>query len=107
MTSMPGADAAQRAAALHKGAVVIDGLAGTTFAFDELLAAGLTAAHITVAAHHEGFAKTLEFIKDYYAALDTYPDKLLLVRTADDILKAKAEGKLGLILGFQTSSPIE
>jgi len=96
-----------KADALHKRSIVIDGLAGTTFAFDELLAAGITAAHITVAAHNEGFMKTLEFIKDYYASLDTYPKKLLLVRTVDDIAKAKTEKKLGLILGFQTASPIE
>jgi membrane dipeptidase len=96
----------ERADALHGRAIVIDGLAGTTFAFDEL-AAALTAGHVTVAAHHEGFLKTMEFIKDYYAALDTYPDKLRLVRTADDIVEAKARGQLGLILGFQTASPIE
>ena len=72
-----------------------------------MIDAGITAAHITVAAHNEGFQKTLEFIKDYYAALDTYPERLCLVRTADNILKAKAEKKLGLILGFQTVSPIE
>jgi membrane dipeptidase len=97
----------EAAEALHRNSIVIDGLAGTTFAFEKLMAAGITAAHITVAAHNEGFLKTLEFIKDYYASLDTYPEKLLLVRTADDILKAKREEKLGLILGFQTASPIE
>lgn len=107
MTETLGRATDGRADALHGQAIVVDGLAGTTFAFDELLAAGLTAAHVTVAAHHEGFAKTLEFIKDYYAALDTYSEKLLLVRTADDILRAKAERKLGLILGFQTSSPLD
>ncbi len=97
----------QQADELLKESIVIDGLAGTTFAFDNLHAAGLTAAHVTVAAHNEGFAKTLEFIKDYYAALDVYQDKLLLVRTVDDIFRAKKENKVGLILGFQTASPIE
>lgn len=107
MSVLDRAGEVDRADALHAKAIVIDGLAGTTFAFDELLAAGLTVAHVTVAAHNEGFMKALEFIKDYYAALDTYPDKLLLVRTADDIRRAKTEGKLGLVLGFQTASPIE
>jgi len=96
-----------RARALHARALVIDGLAGTTFAFAELLAAGLTAAHVTVAAHHEDLRKTLEFIKDYYAALDAHASTLVLVRRAEDIEAAKAAGKLGLILGFQAASPIE
>jgi membrane dipeptidase len=43
---------------------------------------------------------------DYYAAIPD-GDKLKLIRTAEDIRAAKAEKKLGLILGFQSASPIE
>lgn len=92
---------------IYTNAIVIDGLAGTTFAFENLMDAGLTAAHVTVAAHNEPFAKAIEFIKDYYAALDVYDDKMMLIRCAEDILQAKEKGKLGIILGFQTVSPVE
>lgn len=91
---------------LHDESIVIDSLAGTTFNFENLMKAGLTAAHITVAAHNEGFLKTIENIKDYYSALESY-DELILVKKADDIIKAKQEKRLGLILGFQTASPLE
>lgn len=107
MTRTMTAEETRRADELHARSIVIDGLAGTTFAFDALIEAGLTAAHVTVAAHNESFIKAMEFIKDYYAALDAHPDKLMLVRTVDDILRAKAEGKLGLILGFQSAAPVE
>jgi membrane dipeptidase len=94
-------------AALHDDAIVIDALAGTTFAFDHLAEAGITAANLTLAAHNEGFLRAIEWIKDYYAAIQTHPDRLVLVRTAEDIRRAKQDRKLGLILGFQSASPIE
>jgi len=91
---------------LHDESIIVDSLAGATFNFDNLMKAGLTAAHITVAAHNEGFLKAIENIKDYYSALDSN-NKLLLVKKQEDIIKAKRENKLGLILGFQTASPLE
>lgn len=97
----------KNAARLYEDSIVIDGLAGTTFAFEALSAAGVTAAHLTLAAHHEGFMRAIEWIKDYYAALQAHRATLKLVRTAEDIRAAKAEKKLGLILGFQSASPIE
>lgn len=93
--------------AIHRQSIVIDALAGTTFSFEQLKRAGITAAHLTLAAHDEGFLRAIEWVKDYYAALQTYPHDLLLVRTAADIRRAKQEGKVGLILGFQTASPLE
>jgi len=93
--------------ALHGDAIVVDALAGTTFAFDRLSEAGITAANLTLAAHNEGFLRAIEWIKDYYAAIQTHADRLMLVRSGADIRRAKAERKLGLILGFQSASPVE
>jgi membrane dipeptidase len=98
---------ADRAEALYRRAIVVDALAGTTFAFDALRDSGLTAAHVTLAAHNDGFSRAIEWIKDYDAALEAHPDRLRLVRTGDDIRRSKADGRLGLILGFQTAGPIE
>ena len=95
------------AATLYENSIVIDGLAGTTFAFEALSEAGVTAAHLTLAAHNEGFLRAIEWIKDYYAAIQAHKEKLKLIRTAEDIRAAKTEKKLGLILGFQSASPIE
>lgn len=92
---------------IYEKSIVIDGLAGTTFAFEALLGAGVTAVNLTLAAHNEGFLRAIEWIKDYYAACQTHQDKLMLVRTGEDIRRAKTEGKLGLIFGFQSASPLE
>lgn len=92
---------------IYRQSLIIDGLAGYTFAFDALKEAGVTAAHITLAAHNEGFLEAIEAIKDCYAALQAHPNLLLLVRSVSDIRRAKKEGKVALIFGFQTSSPVE
>jgi membrane dipeptidase len=49
------------------------------------------------------YLKTIHQRKDELAA---NPDRLLLVRTAADILKAKREGKLAVLLGTQDTSMI-
>ena len=95
------------ASELHKRSIVIDALAGTTFSFEKMKVAGITAAHLTLAAHDEGFLRAIEWTKDYYAALQAHPDELLLIREAEDIHRAKQESKVGFILGFQSASPIE
>jgi membrane dipeptidase len=92
---------------LFNRSIVIDGLAGTSFAFDALHASGLTAANLTLAAHNDSFLRAVEWLKDYFAGIEAHADKLLLVRSAADIRRAKAEGRLGLILGFQTAGPVE
>lgn len=92
---------------LYDSSMIIEGLAGTTFAFAEIIRAGVTAAHLTLAAHAEGLWPALERVKDYYAAIQANPEDLMLIRCADDIKYAKKTGKLGLIFGFQSSSPIE
>lgn len=97
----------ETASQVYGRSIVVDGLAGTTFAFDALREAGVTAAHLTLAAHNDGFLRTIEWVKDYYAALEAHAAIVLLVRSAEDIHRAKLQGKVGLILGFQTASPIE
>jgi membrane dipeptidase len=39
--------------------------------------------------------------------IETHPDELLLVRTPDDIVRAKREGKVGILLGIEGGKPIE
>jgi membrane dipeptidase len=92
---------------VYSRGIVVDGLAGTTFDLDAIRDAGVTAAHVTLAAHNDGFLRTIEVLKDYYAALEAHTPNVLLVRSAKDIHEAKLRGKLALILGFQTASPLE
>jgi membrane dipeptidase len=94
-----------RAAALHRSAIVIDGMAVKGEDPPELVG-GLTAKVITLATRfgHDTtyalreFSTQLDFI-------DFYSDRLKLIRTAEDIRAAKREGKLGVIFNFQCVEP--
>ena len=91
---------------IYNNAIVIDGMVGTTYAFDALVESGCTAVNVTLAAHNEDWQRMIEVMKNYYAAIIAFPDKLTLIESGEDIEKSKKEGKVGLIFGLQTSSPV-
>lgn len=98
------------AARLHREAVVIDGLNASHFqspvVLERLLAGGVTAVNITVAAWH-GQVKTMCHIGEMYEILERHSDQVMAIGTASDIARAKATGRVGIILGFQGTDPIE
>ncbi len=91
---------------IYDESIIVNGMAGTTYAFDVFEKTKQTAAIFTLAAHNEDWNRAIELFKNYMAALVAYPEKLLLVESVDDIYRAKNENKFGVILGFQTSTPI-
>ena len=101
-------------AALYRRAVVIDGCAeafdtnpgGFPVAAKALaaaVAAGVTAINFTVVGPGTGFEGTVAAIATVQRVAEANPDRYLLVRRHADIMRAKASGALGLILGFQTT----
>lgn len=97
------------ASSFHDEAIVIDALQISKWSetvFANQRAGGLTAVNATVAII-EGFDQTIRNIAWWYRALEEHADKILQVRTTADIRRAKAEGKTGIIFGFQNTSPIE
>ena len=97
------------AAALHRDAIVIDGLDYSYPSRDRFLRmrdAGLTAAHVTLAAF-ENYEQTAANIVLWERALTENSDVIRRIHTADDIESAKNEGRVGIIYGFQNASPIE
>lgn len=73
----------------------------------EAHASGLTAVNVTlgyVAGPHEPFEYSVKDIAATDALVRQYPDDLMKVYTAADIRRAKAEGKIGLIYGFQNGA---
>ena len=97
------------AAALHRDAIVIDGLDYSYPSRDRFLRmrdAGLTAAHVTLAAF-ENYEQTAANIVLWERALTENSDVIRRIHTADDIESAKNEGRVGIIFGFQNASPIE
>ncbi len=95
--------------ALHQDAIVIDGLdysAPSHERFLRMRAAGLTAAHVTLAAY-ESYEQVAANFVSWEQALEENSDVVRPVRAVEDIQAAKREGRVGIIYGFQNASPIE
>ena len=109
--------AAPPAPAWFRNAIVIDGLGGigdpyasaeqlrlSDRAWSEMLATGVTAVRDTlmpVSNVADAWGEYREAITGARNFLNANPDRLLLVRSAADILKAKRERKLAWVLGTQ------
>lgn len=78
---------------------------------DAVRASGITALNLTVNVQASGdttaYAATKARAAGWLAEIEAHPDVFVLVRDTTDITRAKAERKLGVILGFQDGTPIE
>jgi membrane dipeptidase len=73
----------------------------------EAFASGLTAVNVTlgyVTGEMEPFEATIRAVASTDAAVRANPTDLLKVYTAADILRAKAEKKIGVVYGFQNAA---
>ena len=68
-----------------------------------LSGSGLSAVNFTVVGPGAGFEKTVRAIAFVRGAAERMPDRLIVVRRAADVDRAAAEGKLGIVMGFQTT----
>ena len=94
---------------LHNDSVVIDGLVISNWSrsvFEDMWSGGLTAANCTCSVW-EGFYDTMMNVARLKRQIEEFDDILLQVHCAEDIHRAKAEGKTGIILGWQNLSGIE
>lgn len=94
---------------IHTESIIVDGLNASWF-FDprvpeRIHRGGVTAVNATIAAWH-GPAETMALITGLHELLRARSDILLPVRTVDDIHRAKASGRVGIIMGFQDTAPI-
>jgi membrane dipeptidase len=92
---------------LHRSSIVIDGL---SFYYDgpsdRLNPDRVTATNVTTVETYNGFIEAIDELTNLRELAFSDPG-VIIVERASDIEKAKAEGKIGLILGFQSSLPIE
>ena len=99
-----------KATQLHTESIVIDCLNISNWNDPEVFAGihrgGVTAINATIAIW-ENFTETIDNIARWYLKFDKYADIIMPIKTVADIRKAKAEGKSGIIFGFQNSSPVE
>jgi membrane dipeptidase len=94
---------------LHQDSIVIDGLIISKWdrtVFEDMRKGGLSAANCTVSVW-ENFQATVENIAAMKTMIRDNAESLTLVRTTEDIKRAKAEGKTGIILGFQNAHAFE
>jgi membrane dipeptidase len=101
----------EEALRIHKDAIVVDGLADpvrTRGQFERMIQGGITAANwTTVRLDHDFKEAVRDIAAEWYPLLEKNRDKITLISTATDILEAKKENKLGIILGMQDPRPIE
>ena len=93
---------------LHDDAIIIDGLMISRWSrsvFEHMHCGGLTAINCTCSVW-EGFHDTMRNIAQWKAWLADNSDILLQVHSTADILRAKREHKVGIILGWQNTTGI-
>ena len=74
--------------------------------FEDMQAGGITAANCTCSVW-EGFKDTMLNVARWKQWFDEHDDLLLQVHTTEDIRRAKTQGKVGIILGWQNTWGIE
>ncbi|MCX6551353.1 MAG: dipeptidase, partial [Acidobacteria bacterium] len=87
----------------------IDGLMGappSERVVQDLLAAGISGCNWTVASHSDETLTAINKLLPFYWLFEQFPECTLLVGRAEDLDRAKREGKLGIILGFQGGGPL-
>lgn len=97
------------AQALHDGALVVDGLQTSLWGrpiFEEMRAGGISAVNVSTVLW-ENFVEGIGYVSMWKKYLRENADILTLVRSPGDIVAAKAAGKVGIILGWQNTSPLE
>lgn len=107
----------ERALNLIKNSVFIDGLCGNIINpeppvidgkayLDRLLESGVTAQSITLASPSAGFDGVLKEIYSHYNLFDYYPEKVMQIKTVNDIKTAYEKNMLGVIFSLQNAAPI-
>jgi membrane dipeptidase len=110
---MARAVAEDAAVGLHQDALVINALDSTiedkfTAEYVEaLLAGGIDAVNVTVPRPEHQFRDAVRDYLMWRRRLASLGDAVIIVRRAGDILAAKREGKIAVVLGFQNAKAIE
>ena len=93
----------------YDDAILIDGLVIARFSrdvFEDMRKGGITAANCTCSVWHD-FRATMANIAQWKRWFAEHDDLITQVYTTDDIRRAKAEGRVGIMLGWQNTSGID
>jgi microsomal dipeptidase-like Zn-dependent dipeptidase len=89
--------------------LIVDGLQYCNWSpeiFEEMRAGGVSCVHVTIC-YWENLRETIANVSAWHRHFERHGDRLLHVRTGDDVRRAQAEGKTGIVFGAQNCSPIE
>lgn len=95
---------------LYRDAIIVDGSIAPRMDdehVDRMRASGVTAVNWTVPRPFSDLHRSLFEIAAALELIDRRRDALVLVRTVGDIERAKADGRVGVILGPQNAGPCE
>ena len=95
---------------IYDQSIVIDGLNVSNWdspaVIDSLQASGVAAINATLVSW-ENFLETMSTITAWHRRFAEHQEVLAPVTGVDDILAAKKDGKVGVILGWQNATPLE
>ena len=95
---------------IYDDAIVIDALNVSNWdspaVFESLRAGRLTAINATLVTW-ENFQEAMDHIAKWKLRFQEWREVITQIRSVQDILQAKKEGRVGVILGWQNSTPIE
>ena len=74
--------------------------------FLEMNDGGVTAVHVTIC-YHEDFQEMVQNVIAWNQRFEQFSQLIFHGRTADDVRKARIEGRTAIFFGFQNCSPIE
>lgn len=74
--------------------------------FRQMRTGGVDAVHVTIS-YHENFRETVLNFEQWNRWFEQYPDLIMKGQWAEDVDRAKADGKTAIFFGFQNPSPIE
>lgn len=89
--------------------LIIDGLQYCNWSrriFEDMRDGGVTTVHVTIS-YWEDFRETVARIVEWNRRFEDFADLIAPVRSADDLRRAQAEGRTGIVFGAQNCSPIE
>jgi membrane dipeptidase len=101
---------------VHASAMVVDALGGQVVPmpavrdgkdfFDRLKDVGLNTISVTIEARFATFEDVLSAVYKHEMVWEIYGNKARLVLTPRDMEQCKADGKIGVLMGLQTGSPV-
>ena len=74
--------------------------------FQQMAEGQVDCVHVTIA-YHENFREMVAVIESWNRMFEYFADRIVHASTANDVRKAKVDGKTAIIFGFQNPSPIE